>query len=54
MNEIAEEANETTLIVYESDRIKNVNNFNFYMKENIKMMYNKLLKFSDEKSNSIY
>ncbi|CAD8198652.1 unnamed protein product [Paramecium pentaurelia] len=54
MNEIAEEANETTLIVYESDRIKNVNNFNFYMKENIKLMYNKLLKFSDDKSNSIY
>lgn len=36
MNEITEEPNENTLIIYENDRIKNINNFNFYMKENIK------------------
>lgn len=36
MNEIAEEVNETTIIVYESDNIKNTNNFNFYMRENIR------------------
>lgn len=36
MNEIAEEINETTLIVHESDQIKNINNFNINMKDNIR------------------
>ncbi|CAD8116581.1 unnamed protein product [Paramecium sonneborni] len=53
MNEIAEEPSETTFIVYESERVKNTNNFNFSMGENIKSIYNKLTRFQDDKSPSI-
>lgn len=45
MNEIAEEPSETTFIVYESERVKNTTNFNFSMGENIKSIYNKLMRF---------
>ncbi|CAD8200400.1 unnamed protein product [Paramecium pentaurelia] len=53
MNEIAEEVNETTFIIHESDYIKNTNNFNFYMKENIRSLYTKLQRLSDDKSTTI-
>ncbi|CAK79092.1 unnamed protein product (macronuclear) [Paramecium tetraurelia] len=53
MIEIAEEPHETTVLIHEDEQLKKDQFFSQNMKENIRCLYNKLLRTQDDKDNSV-